>query len=88
MKKPNREKKLIKFLKKPTDSVQFRFYKPKTEKTKSNQTKPKPVEPNRKKTEPNRFKSVFVLKNEPKPVGLNRFRFFKKKYFGLVIFFL
>jgi hypothetical protein len=29
------------------------------------------------KTEPNRFEPVFVLKNrtEPKPVGLNRFRF-------------
>jgi len=30
-----------------------------------------------KKTEPNRFEPVFVIKNrtEPKPVDLNRFRF-------------
>ena len=45
--KSNRKKKLIKILKKPTGSVQFRFYKLKTEKTKPN--------PN-KKTEPNRVK--------------------------------
>ena len=45
--KPNREKKpikLIKILKKPADSVRFRFYKPKTEKTepKPKKTKKKP----------------------------------------------
>jgi hypothetical protein len=46
-------------------------------KTEPNQTK---TEPNRK-TKPNRFEPVFVLKNqtEAKPVGLNRFWFFKKK---------
>jgi hypothetical protein len=63
-------------LKKPAGSVRFRFYKPKTEKTKPN--------PNRKKLS----QTGFVLKNrtEPKLVGLNRFWFFLKK-FGLVIFF-
>ena len=39
------KKKPIKILKKPTGSVRFWFYKPKTKKTKPN--------PNRKKTEPN-----------------------------------
>jgi hypothetical protein len=76
-------------LKKPTGSVQFRFYKPETKKTKPN--------PNRKKTgkkqakpEKNRAK---LEKIEPKPsqTSLNRFfsgfGFFFKKKFGLVIFF-
>jgi hypothetical protein len=55
--------------------------------------KPNQIEPEPKKTEPNRkyqaklekpsqnlFEPVFVLKNqtEPKPVGLIRFRFFFK----------
>ena len=72
-------KKPIKILKKPAGSV--RFYK---QKNKPNRTQ---TEKNRKKTEPNRFEPVFVLKNqtEPKSVGLNRFRF-KKNKFGLVIF--
>jgi hypothetical protein len=74
-------------LKKPTDSVQFRFYKPKTEKTKSNQTKPKPVEPNWKKTEPNRFKPVFVLKNRTETGRFEPVSVFLKKKFDLVIFF-
>ena len=52
--KPNREKKLIKILKKPTGSV--RFYKPETEKTELN--------PNRKKTRKNWVK---LEKTEPKP---------------------
>ena len=43
-KKPNRKKKPIRIFKKPTGSVQFRFYKPETEKTEPN--------PNQKKTEP------------------------------------
>jgi hypothetical protein len=63
-KKLNREKnpiKPIKILKKPTDSIWFRFYKPQTEKTGPN--------PNWKKPEPNRFLSK-------KPIGLNRFWFF------------
>jgi hypothetical protein len=63
---------------KPTGSVRFRFYKPETEKT----------EPKPEKTEPNQFEPVFVQKTEPKPVGLNRFRFFLKKKIGLVTFFL
>jgi len=61
----------IKILKKRTGLVRFGFgfisLKPK------NQT-----EPNRKKTKPNQFEPVFVLKNrtEPNPVDLNQFRFF------------
>jgi hypothetical protein len=54
------------------------FYKPETEKTKLNQTEPKP-----KKTEQNRFEQVFVLKNRTEtdlfePVSV-RFQFFFKK---------
>jgi hypothetical protein len=60
-------KKPIRILKKLTGSVQFQFYKPETKKTES-----KP-EKTRKKTKPNRFELVFVLKNKPKLVGLNRF---------------
>jgi hypothetical protein len=59
-------------MKKPTGSVRFRFFKPRTGKT----------EPNRK-TEKNRAKPVgtgFCSKKpnqtEPKPVGLSRFQFF------------
>jgi hypothetical protein len=83
-------------LKKPTGSVRFRFYKPETKKTEPNRNRKK-TEPNRKnraQTEPNRknrAKPIFVLKNqtEPKPVGLNRFRFFlKKNNFSLVFFFI
>jgi hypothetical protein len=76
-------------LKKPTSSV--RFFKPGTRKTEPEKNRAKPKKPSQtKKTEPNRFEPVFSLKNrtEPKPVGLNRFRFFFfKKKFGLVIFF-
>ena len=61
-------------MKKPTGSVWFRFFKPGTRKT----------EP--KKTESNRFEPVFAIQNRTEPVGLNRFRFFFKK-FGLVTFF-
>jgi hypothetical protein len=88
-------------LKKPTGSVRFRFFKPGTEKTELNRTEPKPekTEPKPKKpsqtgkNEPNRFEPVFVLKNrtEPKPVGLNRFRFgfgFFKKKISVWLFFL
>jgi hypothetical protein len=68
-----------KILKKPTGSVQFWFYKLETEKTEPN--------PNRNKTEPNRFELVFVIKNrtEPKHVCLNRF-WFKKKLVWLLFF--
>jgi hypothetical protein len=61
-------------LKKLTGSIRFWFYKPETEKTKPNlnRKKPEKTEPNRtnlkklsqtKKTEPNRFEPVFILKN-------------------------
>jgi hypothetical protein len=72
-------------LKKLVDSVLF--YKPKTEprpkknKKKTSQTGKKPSQT--KKTKPNRF--CPKNRTEPKPVGLNRFRFFLKK-FGLVTF--
>jgi hypothetical protein len=60
LKKPNREKKPIKILKKLTSSVpkpEKKKAKPeKTELNQKNQTKPE-------KTEPNRFELVFVLKN-------------------------
>jgi hypothetical protein len=77
-------------LKKPTGSVWFWFFKPGTEKTEPNLNRKK-LEKNRaktEKTEPNRFEPVFVLKNrtEPKPVGLNRFRFFFKKNLVLLFF--
>jgi hypothetical protein len=69
LKKSNRKKKPITIVKKPTGSVQFWFYKPKTKKTKPNpnqeKTRAKPGK-NRAKTEktkPNRFEQVFVLKN-------------------------
>jgi hypothetical protein len=87
--------KLIKILKKLAGSIRFRFYKPKAEKNrtepnpnrKNPETNRQKTEPNRKnrakieKTKPNRFETVFVLKNqtEPKPIGLNRFPFKKKK---------
>ena len=65
-KKPNNEKKPIKILKKSASSVRFRFYKPKTEKTEPNQQKTEPKlkkTSQTKKTKPNRFEQVFVLKN-------------------------
>jgi hypothetical protein len=84
-------KKPIKILKKPTGSVRFRFYKPETEKTELNrtqteknrkQTEPKPIQT--EKTKPNR---VLSKKTEPKPVGLNRFHFLKKKTIQFGFFF-
>jgi hypothetical protein len=78
-------------LKKSAGSVWFWFYKPKTKKTESNpsQTGQNRVKP--KKTDPNQFEPVFVLKNRTKtgwfePVSV-RFRFLKK-IFDFVIFFL
>jgi len=61
LKKPNREKKQIKILKKLTGSVRFRFYKPKTEKTEPNrtQTKKKP-EKNQSQTWKNWAKPVWT----------------------------
>ena len=81
----------LQFFKKLIGSVWFRFYKPETEKTKpnpnrkkpsqsrKNRAKPKKTKPDRKnQTEPekNRAKPVFILKTEPKPIGLNKFVFF------------
>jgi len=77
----------IKILKKPINSVRFRFYKLKTEKTEPNPNRKKPSQTGKtkqkssqtgKKTEPNWFELVFILKNrtKPKPVSLNRFRCF------------
>jgi hypothetical protein len=71
----------IKILKKSTGSVWFWFYKPETEKTEPNPNRKK-LEKNRAKLKKpsqtgfcpkNRAKPVFVLKTEPKPVGLNLF---------------
>jgi hypothetical protein len=81
LKKPNRKKKPIKFLKKPAGSVRFRFYKQKTKKTEPNRNRQKTrkkTEPNRAKTEPNRKNRAKTEKTEPKPekssqTGLNRF---------------
>jgi hypothetical protein len=97
LKNLNREKKLIKsikILKKLTGSIRFRFYKPKTEKTKPNLNRKKLSQTGKKpsqteKTKPNRFEPVFVLKNqtEPKPVGLKWFRFFLKKISVWLFFF-
>jgi hypothetical protein len=74
----NREKNRLnrlKFWKKPTGSVRFQFYKPKTEKTKRTQTRK-----NRAKTRKNRAKTglnrFLPKKTEPKPVLVF---FFKKK---------
>jgi hypothetical protein len=54
-------------LKKPTDSVQFRFYKPKTEKTESNRTQTKKPEKT-SQIEKNRAKT-----KKPSQTSLNRF---------------
>jgi hypothetical protein len=66
-------------LKKPTGSVRFWFFKPGSGKTEPNPNRKKPEKnPSQtEKTELKRFEPVFALKNrtEPKPVGLNRFRF-------------
>ena len=54
----NCKKELIKILKKPTDSIMFRFYKLETEKTEPNRSQTK-------KTEPNYFEPAFIKKTEP-----------------------
>jgi len=68
----------MKILKK-THRFCFDFLSLKLKKPNRTQTK-NPSQP--EKTEPN-LELVFVLKTKPKPVGLNRFWFFK---FGLVFF--
>jgi hypothetical protein len=81
-------------LKKPTCSVRFQFYKPKTEKTEPNRTqtgkqtsqtgkKPSQTE----KTESSRFEPVFVLKNQTKTGRFEPVSVFCIKKFGLVTFF-
>jgi hypothetical protein len=63
LKKPNREKKQIKILKKPTDSVRFWFYKPETEKIEPNpnkKNKKKPSQTGKKPSQTGRFEPVSV----------------------------
>jgi hypothetical protein len=74
LKKPNRKKNRLKYLK--NRSVRFRFHKPKTEKLNlKNQAKPKKTEPNwksqakSKKTEPN-WKSQ--AKPKPNPLEIKK----------------
>jgi hypothetical protein len=67
LKKPNRENKQIKILKKSAGSVQFRFYKSETEKTEPNRTQ---IKKNRKKTE---SKQSQTRKTEPKPSQTGKF---------------
>ena len=72
--------------------VWFRFYKSKTKKTKPNPNKKKPSQiikkPSQiKKTEPNRFEPVFVLKNRTEPDRFEPVSVFFLNNFGLVIFF-
>jgi hypothetical protein len=62
----------LEFLK--NQPVRFWFYKPETEKTKPNQTQTEKTEPNKKK--PSQIGFCQKNRTEPKPVGLNRFRFF------------
>lgn len=74
MKKPNREKKLIKLIK--------------IEKNQTEPKKTEPNQAKTGKTKPNRFEPVFVLKkesNQNRPVRTG-FVFFEKKNFGLVTF--
>jgi len=71
----------IKILKKLTGSVQFWFYKPKTEKTEPNPNRKNQKKPSQtgtkpsqtEKTELNRFEPVFVLKTEPNRTQTGRF---------------
>jgi hypothetical protein len=80
---------------KPTGSVRFGFISLKLKKSNRTQTEKKRAKPGKnraklektdlkpsqiEKTKPKRFEPVFILKTEPKPVGLNRFQFFKKKF--------
>jgi hypothetical protein len=68
-------------LKKPAGSVRFRFYNPKTEKTEPTQT-----ETNRKKPSKTGLNLFCPKKPNRKPVGLNWFRFLKKKSVWLSFF--
>ena len=80
LRKPNREKKPIKpikILKKLTSSVRFWFYKPETEKTKSNLNRKKPEKkPSQtRKTELNRKNRAKPEKTKPKPSPIETNRF-------------
>jgi hypothetical protein len=68
--------------------ISLKLKKPNQTQTGKNRAKTKPNRKKPSQTESNQFEPVFVLKNrtEPKPVGLNRFRFFLN-FFSLVIFF-
>jgi hypothetical protein len=68
-------------LKKPAGSIRFRFrfYKLETKKTEPNRTQTEKTESNKKKPIQTKKPSQ-TGKIEPKPVGLNRFRFFFKKF--------
>jgi hypothetical protein len=76
-------------LKKPTGTVWFWFYKPKTEKTEPNLNKKKPgKKPSQtEKTESNQFEPVFVLKNRTETSQFELVSVFFKKNFVLIIFF-
>jgi hypothetical protein len=77
-----------KILKKPTGSVRFRFYKPETKKTGPNPNRKKNQKKNRakpKKSSQTGFCPKKPNRTELKPIGLNWFWFFKKK-FSLIIF--
>ena len=87
------KKNRLEFLKNQPVQFSFDFISPRLKKqnrtqTRKNQKKTEPKPSQTGKTEPNRFEPVFVLKNKPKLVGLNRFRFgfFKKNSIWLFVF--
>ena len=92
MKKPASS---VRFYKQKTEKTEPNRNRQKTRKTEPNRKNRAKQSQNRVnraktvKTEPKQFEPVFALKKqtEPKLVGLTRFRFFKKKNFGLVTFF-
>ena len=91
LRKSNRKKTLIKFLKKLIGSVRFQFYKSeikkKTNWTQIEKTRKKLKTKPNKKTKSNRFESVFVLKNQTKTCRFEPVLVFLIKKFSLVIFF-
>jgi len=72
---------ILKKLKKLNPKKKPEKNRAKIEKPSQNQAKTGKNRAKTEKTKPKQFKPVFILKNrtEPKPVGLNWFRFFKKK---------
>jgi hypothetical protein len=69
---------ILKKLKKPNPKKKPEKNRAKIEKPSQNQAKTGKNRAKTEKTKPKQFKPVFILKNrtEPKPVGLNWFRFF------------